>query len=1599
MTIQFSDDLLSVQDDAALKNASSSGRGLHLLPPGAGLVSSPLQLGGDVVFIDARVPDLQALLAGVNAGVRAFVIDSDRDGLQQIAEILTANHPQNLSGISIVTHGSVGEFEIGSTMLNDASLSNYSSTLSAIGSSLKAGGDLSLFACNVAQGVTGHQFISDLSSYIGGADIAASTHTVGSAATGGSFLLDAATGAIDTAIPFSDSTLSGFDGSLAGTITGQVWFGVDASPPIVGHVNSDASSPGHNGDEAGAGEISPDTIGLDLAAGFYFQTNSTDPTDTGVPLSISSYKISDGSLVNTVEIGSVPDFDQVNAMVVDPLNHVVYVGRWGVDLAHSGIIKVNYNTATGVLDSTAAATGSPNFITHSTASDNDIRAFSIDLANQKLYYSSNNNGYSAAPYSPSNGIYVVGTAGGTPTLLTNVGQFPATTTTQNIGPLVVDVAKSLIYFETLNHTSGVATLWYMPITGGTAVQVTMPGGSPTLSYSDAVQGGLVLDTQAQQLYIVVEHTTTVAANLLLDGQLSADGHSITSIVHQSTYPTLDGSPDVLGNNLGGLAYDQLPILAITGTATHAVEQSALVVISNTESSSDTDSNHYAGATVVISGGTFSSNETSVNDDHLTINGLASGTVAGTSITFSYNSATETMTLAGYDTIAHYDAALALVKYNTTGDNPTNYDTNTTRTISWTVSDGALSIPTGQQNSGDTVLTVDGVNDASTLAGAGNTITYVEQAAGAVIDNAITVADPDNLNQASATVTISANFQTGDTLNFTNQNGITGVYNSGTHILTLTGSATLANYQTALRSVTFSNSTNDDPTAGGATSRTITWVANDGALNSNSTTTTINITAVNDAPTLSATAANPSFQEAAGVGTQASAVAMFTGAASSTIESGQTMSGLTFTVANLHDGANEVVVVDGTTFALTNGGSGTTSTNGFGYTVSVAAGVATVTLTKAAGISTSLFNTLVNSISYQDTNTDDPTPSNRVFTLTQVKDNGGTANSGVDTTTLSIVSTVGVTAVNDPPTLSATSSNPTFTEAAGLGTQAAAVGVYSGAATSTIEGFQTITGLTLTVSGLADGANETMRINNTTFALTDGATGNTTGNGFTYLVSVLAGTATVTLTKAAGVPPAVFNAVINGITYQNTNTDTPTAGDRVFTLTQIVDNGGTANGGINTTTLSLASTVHVVATDDTPVAHDDAFTTTEIAAIGAGLNLLNDNGSGVDTDVDGPALSVGAVTGGTIGSQFTLPSGALLTVNADGTFAYDPNHAFDSLHLAAPGSGAANTSTTDTFTYTLTGGGTAVATITIDGVNNANTIYEGSGGNDTITGDPTLDGLYHLEQGGNDSVTGGSGNDGFYFGGAFTAADHVDGGAGNNDQLGLEGDYSGGVTFGAATITGIEVIACLPGFSYNLTTNDANVAAGATLTVWAARLAASNTLTFDGSAETDGKFIVFGGAGNDTITGGAGDDKIYGLGGADTLTGNGGADTFVYTLVNESTGNATGTAYDTIVGFNAAADHFNLQPDSPFGVTGVDATVGTGTLSSASFDSNLAAAIGSGQMAAHHAVTFTADAGTLSGHTFLIVDINGVAGYQSGADFVFDITGATNLGSLGTGTFV
>jgi hypothetical protein len=82
------------------------------------------------------------------------------------------------------------------------------------------------------------------------------------------------------------------------------------------------------------------------------------------------------------------------------------------------------------------------------------------------------------------------------------------------------------------------------------------------------------------------------------------------------------------------------------------------------------------------------------------------------------------------------------------------------------------------------------------------------------------------------VKISSGYQNGeDVLSFANASGISGSWNAGTATLTLSGDASVANYQAALRNVQFEN-TGESPTPG---TRTISFTVNDGTDPSNAVT--------------------------------------------------------------------------------------------------------------------------------------------------------------------------------------------------------------------------------------------------------------------------------------------------------------------------------------------------------------------------------------------------------------------------------------------------------------------------------------------------------------------------------------------------------------------------------------------------------------------------------------------------------------------------------------------------------------------------------------------------------------------------------------------
>jgi Ca2+-binding RTX toxin-like protein len=297
-------------------------------------------------------------------------------------------------------------------------------------------------------------------------------------------------------------------------------------------------------------------------------------------------------------------------------------------------------------------------------------------------------------------------------------------------------------------------------------------------------------------------------------------------------------------------------------------------------------------------------------------------------------------------------------------------------------------------------------------------------------------------------------------------------------------------------------------------------------------------------------------------------------------------------------------------------------------------------------------------------------------------------------------------------------------------------------------------------------------------------------------------------------------------------------------------------------------------------------------------------------------------------------------------------------------------------------------------------FIGGNGNNTFLGGAQAD-IFTLANGnvagpgGKDTIHGGAGADVVTIANGFDVHSIIDGGDGN-DTVNFEISSNTPIHFNNTTLISVETLDIKNVSFASIIARDANVGLGASMTVDGSAITGvfagvTNHFAFDGAAETDGNFVLLGSAGNDTLTGGALADNFEGGLGADLLTGNGGSDRFVYAGANDSHG-GLGT-YDTVMGFDANVDKFVLQ----FVVTGVDAAVTTGALNAASFTTDMATALGSSHLAAGHAALFTANSGDLAGHTFLVVDVHGSAGYASN-DYVIELHAGANLANLAVGDF-
>jgi hypothetical protein len=199
-------------DNSALFTGFPSSQSLGSnLSPNLLLTEPQLVNPQSIAFVDLSIPKVEQILQGLTADL-IIPLQSEQDSITQITE--TLSNYDNLLGVHIISHGSSGQLELGDSIVNLQTLSSRSQDLRTWADALAPDADILLYGCNVAAGTVGSTFVSELGQ-LTGADVAASTDLTGNVSQGGNWVLEYATGTIESPLAIQPSLLNTYNGVLA----------------------------------------------------------------------------------------------------------------------------------------------------------------------------------------------------------------------------------------------------------------------------------------------------------------------------------------------------------------------------------------------------------------------------------------------------------------------------------------------------------------------------------------------------------------------------------------------------------------------------------------------------------------------------------------------------------------------------------------------------------------------------------------------------------------------------------------------------------------------------------------------------------------------------------------------------------------------------------------------------------------------------------------------------------------------------------------------------------------------------------------------------------------------------------------------------------------------------------------------------------------------------------------------------------------------------------------------------------------------------------------------------------------------------------------
>jgi hypothetical protein len=186
----------------------------------------------------------------------------------------------------------------------------------------------------------------------------------------------------------------------------------------------------------------------------------------------------------------------------------------------------------------------------------------------------------------------------------------------------------------------------------------------------------------------------------------------------------------------------------------------------------------------------------------------------------WNKSTGVLTLTGNSSVSNYQKALRSIQYENINIINPSADT---RKVTFTVNDGLSASNTVSRN----IVII--IPDLAPVLGRmeNSQIIYCINSGPVQVTSSLTVSDGDDDNISSAKIQITGKYKVAeDILRFTDRNGITGAWDASGGILTLTGQASKADYQAALRSITYENTNSENPETG---IHTITFTVSDGKV--------------------------------------------------------------------------------------------------------------------------------------------------------------------------------------------------------------------------------------------------------------------------------------------------------------------------------------------------------------------------------------------------------------------------------------------------------------------------------------------------------------------------------------------------------------------------------------------------------------------------------------------------------------------------------------------------------------------------------------------------------------------------------------------------